>query len=57
MWIRRATLDLTGLPPSSETVRRFFADGSPEASERRVDAGRDFRLTDVSGDVAYPIIG
>lgn len=35
--IRRATLDLTGLPPSEEEVRAFLADPSPEAFTRVVD--------------------
>ncbi|MEK6236976.1 MAG: DUF1549 domain-containing protein, partial [Planctomycetales bacterium] len=36
-WIRRATFDLTGLPPSPEEVEAFLADSSPEALERVVD--------------------
>ena len=35
--LRRATLDLTGLPPSIEAVDRFLADEAPEAYERAVD--------------------
>ncbi|HUF64014.1 MAG TPA: PSD1 and planctomycete cytochrome C domain-containing protein [Verrucomicrobiales bacterium] len=35
--IRRVTLDLTGLPPSSEEIAAFLADESPEAYERLVD--------------------
>jgi hypothetical protein len=35
--IRRAALDLTGLPPSLEEVERFAADDSPEAYERLVE--------------------
>jgi hypothetical protein len=35
--IRRATFDLTGLPPSPEEVRAFLADESPEAFARVVD--------------------
>ncbi|MFO0958439.1 MAG: PSD1 and planctomycete cytochrome C domain-containing protein [Isosphaeraceae bacterium] len=35
--IRRATLDLTGLPPDPDEVDRFVADADPEAFSRRVD--------------------
>jgi hypothetical protein len=35
--IRRATLDLTGLPPSPEEVDRFLADASPDAFAKVVD--------------------
>ncbi|MBL0161693.1 MAG: DUF1553 domain-containing protein [Bryobacterales bacterium] len=35
--IRRVTLDLTGLPPSSEDVNRFLADRRTDAYERLVD--------------------
>jgi hypothetical protein len=35
--LRRATYDLTGLPPSPEEVQRFLADTSPKAWERVVD--------------------
>jgi mono/diheme cytochrome c family protein len=35
--IRRATYDLTGLPPSPEEVRAFLADRSPNAWEKVVD--------------------
>jgi uncharacterized protein DUF1549/uncharacterized protein DUF1553/cytochrome c len=35
--IRRATFDLTGLPPSSEAVDAFLADQGPDAYERLVD--------------------
>ena len=35
--IRRATFDLTGLPPSPEEVAAFLADRSPEAFARVVD--------------------
>ncbi len=35
--IRRVTFDLTGLPPTSEEVRSFLADDSPNAYERLVD--------------------
>ncbi|MBC8114366.1 MAG: DUF1549 domain-containing protein, partial [Candidatus Saccharimonas sp.] len=35
--IRRATLDLTGLPPTPAEVDAFLADASPEAYERVVD--------------------
>ncbi|MFO0957052.1 MAG: DUF1549 domain-containing protein [Isosphaeraceae bacterium] len=36
-WIRRATYDLTGLPPSAEDVEAFLVDDSPDACERVVD--------------------
>ena len=35
--LRRASLDLTGLPPSAEAVRAFLADKAPGAYERAVD--------------------
>jgi len=35
--IRRASLDLTGLPPTPEEVAAFVADRSPDAYERLVD--------------------
>src|SRR5581483_10688564 len=35
--IRRASFDLTGLPPSPEQVEAFVADRSPEAYERLLD--------------------
>lgn len=35
--IRRATYDLTGLPPTPEEVSAFVADTSPDAYERLVD--------------------
>lgn len=35
--IRRATLDLTGLPPTPKEVADFLADESPEAFERLLD--------------------
>jgi cytochrome c553 len=35
--IRRATFDLTGLPPTSEEVETFVADLAPDAFERVVD--------------------
>ena len=34
--LRRATFDLTGLPPTEEEIAEFVADGSPEAFERIV---------------------
>src|SRR5262249_20748066 len=35
--IRRATFDLTGLPPTPEEVDAFVADARPDAFERLVD--------------------
>ncbi|MEZ5401804.1 MAG: DUF1553 domain-containing protein [Bryobacteraceae bacterium] len=35
--IRRATFDLTGLPPTPEEVNAFLADGAPGAFERLID--------------------
>ena len=35
--LRRASLDLRGLPPSLEEVREFLADARPDAYERMVD--------------------
>jgi hypothetical protein len=35
--LRRATFDLTGLPPTPEEVEAFLADKSPQAFERVVD--------------------
>ena len=35
--IRRASLDLTGLPPTPEQVRSFVHDGSPDAFEKVLD--------------------
>ena len=35
--IRRATYDLTGLPPSPEDVAAYVTDGSPEKYERLID--------------------
>ncbi len=35
--IRRASLDLTGLPPTPEEVAAFLADDQPEAYERLID--------------------
>ena len=36
-WIRRATYDLHGLPPSPEGVRAFIEDSSPDAFENAID--------------------
>jgi hypothetical protein len=36
-WIRRVTLDLTGLPPTPEEMNVFVADHSPEAFAKVVD--------------------
>ncbi|MCE2882845.1 MAG: DUF1553 domain-containing protein [Planctomycetaceae bacterium] len=38
MLLRRASLALTGLPPTPEEVDAFVADTAPDAYERRVDA-------------------
>ena len=35
--LRRATFDLTGLPPTPEEVEAFLADNSPQAFEKVVD--------------------
>ena len=37
MFLRRATFNLTGLPPTPAELRRFVADDSPDAVERVVD--------------------
>ncbi|MFM9114875.1 MAG: PSD1 and planctomycete cytochrome C domain-containing protein [Planctomycetota bacterium] len=37
VWLRRVTLDLTGLPPTLEQTRDFLADKRPDAYERLVD--------------------
>ncbi len=37
IWLRRVTLDLTGLPPSVAELREFLADQSPDARARTVD--------------------
>ena len=36
-WLRRVSLDLTGLPPSPQDIARFTADESPQAREHVVD--------------------
>lgn len=36
-WLRRATLDLTGLPPTVEQITEFMADTSTDAAARVVD--------------------
>lgn len=36
-WLRRVSLDLTGLPPTPEQIARFTEDASPLAYEREVD--------------------
>jgi mono/diheme cytochrome c family protein len=36
-WLRRVSLDLTGLPPSPERVASFLTDARPDAFERVVD--------------------
>jgi hypothetical protein len=35
--LRRATFDLTGLPPSAEEIAQFTSDSSPEAYEKLLD--------------------
>src|SRR5262249_58545041 len=35
--LRRATFDLTGLPPEPAEVQSFLADGAPDAYERLID--------------------
>ena len=35
--IRRATYDLTGLPPSAADLEHFTADSTPQAYERLID--------------------
>lgn len=37
IWLRRVTLDLTGLPPTLEELDDFLADDSPQAYETVVD--------------------
>ena len=36
-WLRRVSIDLTGLPPSPEQITEFIADATPQAHERVVD--------------------
>ncbi len=36
-WLRRATFDLTGLPPTLEELETFLSDGHPAAFERVID--------------------
>jgi hypothetical protein len=36
-WIRRATFDLTGLPPTWDEARAFMTDTSPDAREKVLD--------------------
>ena len=35
--IRRATFDLTGLPPTPEEIKKFIEDKSPKAYEQLLD--------------------
>ena len=37
VWLRRASFDLTGLPPTPEDAAAFLADNSPQAYERQVE--------------------
>ncbi len=36
-WIRRVTFDLTGLPPTTQEIKNFINDKSPQAYEKVVD--------------------
>lgn len=36
-WLRRATFDLTGLPPTKQEIERFLEDGSPNRFEKVID--------------------
>jgi cytochrome c553 len=70
--IRRATFDLTGLPPAPEEVEAFLKDGAPKAFEKVIDRllgsqaygekwGRHWldvvRYADTAGDNSdYPVI-
>jgi hypothetical protein len=36
-WLRRVSLDLTGLPPTPDEISAFEADLSPDAAERLID--------------------
>ena len=36
-WLRRVTLDLTGLPPATKEIDDFIRDSSPQAREKVVD--------------------
>ncbi len=37
VWLRRVSLDLTGLPPKPEEIRAFVKDNAPDACEKVVD--------------------
>ena len=37
VWLRRATFDLTGLPPTLEEIGQFVTDTSPDAHERVIE--------------------
>jgi len=70
-WLRRATYDLTGLPPTAEEFETFEADGASDAYDRVVDRllesprygerwGRHWldvaRYADTAGETAdYPV--
>ncbi|MDB5336526.1 MAG: Planctomycete cytochrome, partial [Planctomycetaceae bacterium] len=36
-WLRRVSIDLTGLPPTPEQITEYIADTTPQANERVVD--------------------
>ena len=36
-WLRRVTFDLTGLPPTTEEIKAYMADDSPEADSKVIE--------------------